>query len=117
MASSDSVGVGRTEASVVGDVLDWEDANAGAPDETAACDATVTTVGVENVKPLMVERNVGEEDRIEEAIDGVLLADGDFELSATVSAPTLVGSLLCAELDADDDEVTASAMTATALVP
>jgi hypothetical protein len=71
----------------------------------------------------MVERNVGEADRIEDAIDKVLLADGDFELSATVSAATLVGSLLCVELDAedaeeaDDDEVTASAMTATALVP
>jgi hypothetical protein len=75
------------------------------------------------VKPLMVERNVGEADRIEDAIDKVLLADGDFELSATVSAATLVGSLLCVESDAedaeeaDDDEVTASAMTATALVP
>lgn len=120
MASSDSVGVGRTEASVVGDVPDWEGADAEASDETAAWDATVTTEGVENVKPLMVERNVGEADRTEEAIDKVLLADGDFELSATVSAATLVGSLLCVELDAedaDDDEVTASAMTATALVP
>lgn len=97
------------------DVPNWSDADAGAPDETAACDTIVTTEGVENVKPLMVERNVGVEGRIEEAIDKVLLADGDFELSATLSAPTLVGSLLCVELDADDDEVTASAMTATAL--
>ena len=63
----------------------------------------------------MVERSVDEEDRIEEAIDKVLLADGVFELSATVSAATLVGSLLRAELDAEDDEVGAPAMTATAL--
>jgi hypothetical protein len=100
---------------VIDDVPNWRDADAGDPDETAACDATVTTAGVEKVKPLMVERNVDEEDRIEEAIDKVLLADGDFELSATLSAPTLVGSLLCAELGAEDAEVTASAMTATTL--
>ena len=115
MASSDSVGVGRTEALVVDDVPNRRGADIGTPDEAAACDATGSTEGVENVKPLMVERSVDEEDRIEEAIDKVLLADGVFELSATVSAATLVGSLLRAELDAEDDEVGAPAMTATAL--
>lgn len=96
-------------------------------DPVAALDemavAALTTEGDEYVNPLMVESSVGEEARIEEAIDDVLEARLDIveleivelDAAATVSAATRDGSVLIVAFDADDDAAIASATTAPTL--
>jgi len=112
---------------VEGEESDCEDPVAPL-DEIAVADAALTTEGDENVNPLIVERSVGEEARIEEAIDDVLeemldivelviveLVIVELEAAATVSAATTDGSPLIVKFDADDDPAIATAATAPTL--
>jgi hypothetical protein len=93
-------------------------------DEIAVADAALTTDGDEYVNPLIVESSVGEEARIDEAIDDVLeeILDSveldivELDAAAAVRAATMDGSLLIVEFDADDDAAIASAATAPTLV-
>lgn len=102
---------------VDGERLDCEDPDAGR-DEMLVADAATTTEGDEYVNPLIVESSVGEETRIEEAIDDVLvemLEDVELVVSAAMSAATTEGSLLAATLDTDDDAANASVATVPTL--
>lgn len=92
-------------------------------DEVAVADAALTTDGDKCVNPDIVESSVGEDARIDEAIDEVLEEMPDvvevdmveLDAAATVSAATTDGSLLRVAFDADDDAAIASAATAPTL--